>query len=74
MCAAGKSTTLNKHQRREDIEIDLSLSAFYTLALRPFESVEKLRHGGTTLTNQNYVHDEINSRLNFGNTCCHSVP
>jgi hypothetical protein len=28
---------------------------------------------GTTLTNQNDIHDEIKSRLNSGNACCYSV-
>jgi hypothetical protein len=28
---------------------------------------------GTTLTNQNYINDEIKIRLNSGNACYHSV-
>jgi hypothetical protein len=28
---------------------------------------------GTTLTNQNDIHDEIRITLNSGNACCHSV-
>jgi hypothetical protein len=28
---------------------------------------------GTTLTNQNDIHDEIKNRLNMGNACYHSV-
>ena len=28
---------------------------------------------GTTLTNQNYIEEEIKSRLKSGNACCHSV-
>jgi hypothetical protein len=28
---------------------------------------------GTTLTNQNFVNDEIKSRLNSGNACYNSV-
>jgi hypothetical protein len=28
---------------------------------------------GTTLTDKNCIHEEIKSRLNFGNACYHSV-
>jgi hypothetical protein len=35
--------------------------------------VAKLKFLETTLTDQNYMHEEINSRLNSGNACYHSV-
>jgi hypothetical protein len=38
-----------------------------------FEKVAKFICLGTTLTNQNDAHDEIKSRLNWGNACYYSV-
>jgi len=34
-----------------------------------FERVEEFRYMGTTLTNQNYIQEEIKSRLKSGNAC-----
>ena len=38
-----------------------------------FERVEDFKYFGITLTNQNSIAEEINSRLRSGNACYHSV-
>jgi hypothetical protein len=40
---------------------------------KSFERVEEFKYLGAALTNRNSIHEEIKSRLQSGNACCHSV-
>jgi hypothetical protein len=40
---------------------------------KSFETMEQFNHLRNTLTNQNYIREEIKSRLKSGNVYCHSV-
>jgi hypothetical protein len=54
------------------ILMTLHQNAGQKIANRFFENVAKLKYFGTTVTNQNLIHEKIKSRLNSGDACYHS--
>jgi hypothetical protein len=48
-------------------------SNYISVANKSFEKMAKFKYLGATLTDQNFIHEEIRSRLNLGNNCYHAV-
>jgi hypothetical protein len=48
-------------------------SNYIRVANKSFEKVVKFKYLGSTLTDQNCIHEEISCRLNSGNACYHAV-
>jgi hypothetical protein len=77
------SETLLETSRDIGLEINAEKTKYMIMSLHPnsgqnqniridnesFENVEKFKYLGTTLTNQNDIHNEVKRRLNSGNAC-----
>jgi hypothetical protein len=82
-----KSETLLETSRDIGLEINAEKTKYMIMSCHPnsgqnqnirianesFENVTKFKYLGTTLTNQNDIHDEVKSRLNSGTACYYSV-
>jgi hypothetical protein len=65
-CEKTKYMFMSRHQTAGQ-------SNYITAANKSFERVAEFKYLGATLTEQNFIHEEIRSRLNAGNACFHAV-
>ena len=68
-------TTLTLLRHRRVISRDQNAGKHINIETgnKSFETEEQFRYLGTTLTNQNSIHEEIKNRLKSGNACYLSV-
>jgi len=60
--------------KETELEVNVDKTKYMVMfGDRSFEVLEEFKYLGTTLTNQNYIQEEIKSRLKSGNACYHSV-
>ena len=67
---------VNAHKTKYmTVSRDQNAGRFHSMKMdnSPIESVEEFKYLGTNLTNQNYIQEEIKSRMKLGNACYHSV-
>jgi hypothetical protein len=76
---AGRAIGLEANADKGSLRLNLLNRMQYKIVTKitgnnkSLESVSKSEQLGTTLTNQNYIYEEIKGRLNSGNACYHSV-
>jgi hypothetical protein len=62
------------HKAEELLKMKDRRSKLIIIPLKGFGLEYHIIFLGTTVTNQNYIHDDIKNRLHPANACCHPVP